>query len=262
MKVGPISSIGVTRTAVAAAAAEGGSGVTTRIIRVAAAVLQWWWQWHHCYKDDSSGRQAVDGKQWMEGKGEQQWRSSFFLRLNAVGFWRVIHFKEWEFLRIFFWNSRNMSSQKIRGGQGWGPSKTADRQETPWPLMRIVWYHTNTSCLASIRKLPALRGWYFGWYYWLLQFFPSWRVGRNSVFEQIWRELLYSSKRGLGCIKKGANALLLSEKGVSTKFTIPKSPTEFSFGIGTVNTGKIPTDTNQKYQITIKLYHLVWATNL
>ncbi len=27
-----------------------------------------------------------------------------------------------------------------------------------------VGYHTNTGCLAGIGKLPALRGWYFGWY--------------------------------------------------------------------------------------------------
>jgi hypothetical protein len=29
----------------------------------------------------------------------------------------------------------------------------------------IVGYHTNTGCLEGIGKLPALRGWYFGWYY-------------------------------------------------------------------------------------------------
>jgi hypothetical protein len=63
----------------------------------------------------------------------------------------------------------------------------------------------------------------------------------------------YSPKRRLGCIKKGADAPLLSEKGVPTKFTTPKLPTEFFFGIGMVNTRKIPTDTNQKYQIGIQL---------
>jgi hypothetical protein len=69
----------------------------------------------------------------------------------------------------------------------------------------------------------------------------------------------YSSKRGLGCIKKGANAPLLSEKGVPTKFTIPKLPTKFPFGICMVNTRKIPTDTNQKYQICIQLYRIGWG---
>jgi hypothetical protein len=61
-------------------------------------------------------------------------------------------------------------------------------------------------------------------------------------------------KKGLGCIKKGTNAPLLSEKGVLTKFTIPTLPTEFSFGIGMVNIRKIPTGNNQKYQIDVKLY--------
>jgi hypothetical protein len=56
-----------------------------------------------------------------------------------------------------------------------------------------------------------------------------------------------------GCIEKGVNAPLLSKKGVHAKFTIPKLPTKFSFGISMVNTGKMPTNTNQKYQIYIKL---------
>jgi hypothetical protein len=63
----------------------------------------------------------------------------------------------------------------------------------------------------------------------------------------IWQELLYFSTRGLRCIEKGANAPLLSEKGVPTKFTIPKLPTKFFFGIGMVNTVKILTNTSQKY---------------
>jgi hypothetical protein len=51
-------------------------------------------------------------------------------------------------------------------------------------------------------------------------------------------------KKGLGCFKKVADAPLLSENGVPAKFTIPKLPTKFSFGISMVKTGKyqpIPT---------------------
>jgi hypothetical protein len=44
------------------------------------------------------------------------------------------------------------------------------------------------------------------------------------------------------------------KKGFLTNFQHQNVPTQFSFGIGMVNTGKIPTDTNQKYQIGIKLY--------
>jgi hypothetical protein len=45
----------------------------------------------------------------------------------------------------------------------------------------------------------------------------------------------------------------LSENGAPAKFTIPKLPTKFSFGIRMANTKKIQTDTNQKYQIGIQL---------
>jgi hypothetical protein len=58
-------------------------------------------------------------------------------------------------------------------------------------------------------------------------------------------------KRGAGCIKKGANAPLLG--GAPLNFQYKNIPTKFSFGICMVNTGKIPTNTNQKYQIGIKL---------
>ncbi len=78
-------------------------------------------------------------------------------------------------------------------------------------------------------------------------------IWQELHFWTIWWELLFL-KKGLGCIEKGANAPLLSEKGVSAKFTKPKLPTEFSFGIGMVNTGNIPTNTDQKYWINIKLY--------
>jgi hypothetical protein len=47
--------------------------------------------------------------------------------------------------------------------------------------------------------------------------------------------------------KKGADAPLLSEKGVSAKFAMPKLAIEISFGIIMVNTAKIPTGNNQKY---------------
>jgi hypothetical protein len=45
--------------------------------------------------------------------------------------------------------------------------------------------------------------------------------GGNSVLKT-WRELLFSSKGGLGAFKKGANVLLLREKGVPAQFTILK----------------------------------------
>ncbi len=47
-------------------------------------------------------------------------------------------------------------------------------------------------------------------------------IWRELRLWTIWRELLCSSKRRLGCIKKGANAPLLSEKEVPAKFTTPK----------------------------------------
>ncbi len=46
----------------------------------------------------------------------------------------------------------------------------------------------------------------------------------------------------------------MSEKEFIAEFTIPKLPTKFSFGICMVNNRKIPTDTNQKYQIGKELY--------
>ncbi len=57
-------------------------------------------------------------------------------------------------------------------------------------------------------------------------------------------------KRGAWSIKKGAEA---REKGVPIKCTIPKVLTEFSFGIGSENTKKIPTDTIPRYPIGIQL---------
>ncbi len=73
----------------------------------------------------------------------------------------------------------------------------------------------------------------FGWYYWL-SFLPSWKFVGNSFFWTIWREPLYSSIRGHGCIEKGACALLLSEKGVPSKFTILKLPTKFSTSLRSI----------------------------
>jgi hypothetical protein len=33
-------------------------------------------------------------------------------------------------------------------------------------LHTYVLNDTNSGCLAGIGKLPALGGWYFGWYFW------------------------------------------------------------------------------------------------
>jgi hypothetical protein len=53
-------------------------------------------------------------------------------------------------------------------------------------------------------------------------------------------ELLFSSKGGQS-VQKGAKAPpFLWEKGAPANFKIPKILTEFSFGIGMVNTKKIP----------------------
>jgi hypothetical protein len=49
--------------------------------------------------------------------------------------------------------------------------------------------------------------------------------------------------------RKGGQCPPFEKKGVPAKFTIPKLPTKFPFGIGMANTRKIPTDTNQKYGI-------------
>ncbi len=56
-------------------------------------------------------------------------------------------------------------------------------------------------------------------------------------------------KRGARFIKKGANAPLLREKRVLKKFQYRNVPTKFSFGMGIVNTRKIPTDTNQNTEL-------------
>jgi hypothetical protein len=56
-------------------------------------------------------------------------------------------------------------------------------------------------------------------------------------------------KKGARMHQKGGRCPHLSAKEVSAKFTIPKLPTEFPFGIGMVNTGKISTNTLQKYGI-------------
>ncbi len=53
-------------------------------------------------------------------------------------------------------------------------------------------------------------------------------------------------KEGAGWIKKGANAPPFERKRVRAKSSKPKCIYQVSFGIGMVNTGKIPTDTNTK----------------
>ncbi len=93
-------------------------------------------------------------------------------------------------------------------------------------LCTSVVYHPNTGHLASIGKLPALASWYIrsvlrkwalaynycstkrdqGQTNILTPFFCLAEIWRELRWWTIWRELLCSSKRGLGCIKKGAYA--------------------------------------------------------
>jgi hypothetical protein len=61
---------------------------------------------------------------------------------------------------------------------------------------------------------------------------------------------------GAGPLKKGAMTPLLRKKGVPAKKIIPKCMTEFSSGIGLVNTKKYQPNTDQKHQIGIQLYIL------
>ena len=115
-----------------------------------------------------------------------------------------------------------------------------------------VGYNTNTGCLAGIGKLQVLCGWYFGWYYWLSFCLTDDLAGTPFLNNLVGPPIFL--KKGARMHQKGGQCPLLSEKGVPAKFTVPKLPTKFSFGISMVNTRKIPTDTNQKYQIGIKLY--------
>jgi hypothetical protein len=102
-------------------------------------------------------------------------------------------------------------------------------------ITRVV-YHGVTSSFFGIGILPV-----------------SDLTGR-SVFRSVllvWRELLFSAKWGLAVskrgpvlpffLKKGANAPFLREKGFPPKKIYQNVPTKISFGIGMVNTKKIPT---------------------
>ena len=62
---------------------------------------------------------------------------------------------------------------------------------------------------------------------------------------------------GVELLKKGAIAPLLRKKGGTAPFLIPKS-TEFSFGIGMVNTEKYRPNTDRKYRIGIQLYYFYY----
>ncbi len=58
---------------------------------------------------------------------------------------------------------------------------------------------------------------------------------------------------GAGPLKKGAMTPLSRKKGVPAKKIYQNVPTKFSFDIGTVNTKKILTNTDQNYRIDVKL---------
>jgi len=60
-------------------------------------------------------------------------------------------------------------------------------------------------------------------------------------------------QKGVELLKKGAIAPLLRKKGGTAPFLIPKCTTEFSFGIGMVNTEKYRPNTDRKYRIGISL---------
>jgi hypothetical protein len=73
----------------------------------------------------------------------------------------------------------------------------------------------------------------------------------------------FFSKRGAGCIKKGASAPFFLKKGASAPFLrekevpikkmIPKCTTEISFGIGMVNMEKYRPIPTGKYRFDIQL---------
>jgi hypothetical protein len=64
---------------------------------------------------------------------------------------------------------------------------------------------------------------------------------------KVWRETLFSSKWGLTPQKGGHDPPFEEKKGFTQKKLYQNVPTDVSFGIGTVNTKKILTNTNQNY---------------
>jgi hypothetical protein len=57
----------------------------------------------------------------------------------------------------------------------------------------------------------------------------------------------------LGPSKRRQKPLFEGKKGFPPNVQYQNVPTEFSFGIGWENNGKIPTDTEPKYQIGVQL---------
>jgi hypothetical protein len=120
-----------------------------------------------------------------------------------------------------------------------------------------VVYRFFTPPLAGIGKLPALAGQYFS--IGITVGILTVRFGGNTfedfagtLFLKIWREFLLSLKGGQS-VQKGAEAPpFLWEKGAPANFKIPKILTKFSFGIGMVNTEKIP---KGSYQNTKSVYN-------
>jgi hypothetical protein len=64
----------------------------------------------------------------------------------------------------------------------------------------------------------------------------------NSFFVNL-AGTCFSSKGGLGPTKRGQKPPFKGKKGFPPNVQYQNVPTEFSFGIGWENTGKIPTNT-------------------
>jgi len=81
---------------------------------------------------------------------------------------------------------------------------------------------------------------------------------RNSFFEKFLVNSFFFKRSKV--YKEGAETPLLRKKGAPTiflgapaKFLIPKILTEFSFGIGMVNTEKYPLIPTEKYRLGIQI---------
>jgi hypothetical protein len=108
---------------------------------------------------------------------------------------------------------------------------------------------------SNIGKLPALSGWYFGWYLW---YFKLWRelsfdnlTGTPFLNNLAGTHLFF--KRGAVMHQKGGQCPLLEKRGFPAKFTIPKCTNRVFlwYSIGMVNTEKYQPIPAKKIQVEL-----------
>ncbi len=103
-------------------------------------------------------------------------------------------------------------------------------------LALVCWYPVGIFCTVGFGRISFLK--FMG-----------------TLFLRKIRGKPFFPQKGGWVLQKGSKAPLFGgKKGLLPKFWYQNVPTKISFGIGMVNTGKIPTETNQIYQIGKQLY--------